>query len=88
MEYSCVKQLVESGFCASSIPPKYVYYSNNNLITSDESHEAIPTVDFSMLTSRNPEQRSKAIEDLGRACRHWGFFIVRDSRILLLLLFI
>jgi len=38
--------------------------------------ENIPTIDFSQLTSSNPNERSKAIQQLGDACRDWGFFMV------------
>ena len=81
MQFSCVKQLVESGFCASTVPSKYIFPQSTNDVSKilglDEALEAIPTVDFSLLTSADPDQRSKAVEDLGRACREWGFFVVR-----------
>lgn len=74
---SSVKQLVESG-CVKSVPLPYVFPRNhdyNNAIVSDEEEE-IPIIDFSLLASGNPDQRSKVIKDLGNACREWGFFMV------------
>ncbi|EXB75599.1 putative 2-oxoglutarate/Fe(II)-dependent dioxygenase [Morus notabilis] len=74
-----VKQLVESGFCAKSMPSKYVFpRSDDNSVVHYIPDEAkvIPTIDFSLLTSGNPDQRSKVISDLGNACREWGFFML------------
>lgn len=76
----CVKQLVESG-CITTVPSKYV--SGRSLDNSEsrftDQEEVIPIIDFSQLTSGNAEQRSKVIEDLGNACREWGFFMVRTT---------
>ena len=36
----------------------------------------VPTVDFSLITTGTPDQRSKVIQLLGHACREWGFFVV------------
>ncbi|XP_062020631.1 2-oxoglutarate-dependent dioxygenase 19-like [Rosa rugosa] len=71
-----VKKLSESSQ-VTSIPSTYTYPVN----PQDESvlidyDSKIPIVDFSLLTSGTPEQRSKAISDLGKACEDWGFFLV------------
>ncbi|KAM1002372.1 hypothetical protein ACFX2C_002815 [Malus domestica] len=65
------------------VPPTYTYTNNNNphddqkAFEEDTEAATIPTVDFSLLTtSASPEQRSKAINDLGKACQDWGFFMV------------
>ncbi|PON55419.1 Oxoglutarate/iron-dependent dioxygenase [Trema orientale] len=78
-QVSSVKQLVESGCVKSSVPSSYVFPGDPdyNSIVSDEA-EGIPTIDFSLLTSGNPDQRSKVIKDLGNACREWGFFMVTN----------
>ncbi|KAF7816773.1 flavanone 3-dioxygenase 3-like [Senna tora] len=36
--------------------------------------DAIPTIDYSLLFSNDPHQRSLALEYLGQACHHYGFF--------------
>lgn len=73
---SSVKQLVESG-CIASIPSKYVFTrSLDETPTLPQPEAIIPVIDFSLLTSGNAEQRTKAIKDLGKACREWGFFMV------------
>lgn len=78
-----VKQLVESGFCSKSLPSKYVFSRNDDYDSvvgiQDELAKAIPTIDFSLLTSGNPDQRSKVVNDLGNACRDWGFFMVYNN---------
>ncbi|PIA51997.1 hypothetical protein AQUCO_01000106v1 [Aquilegia coerulea] len=62
----CVKDLAESSDL-TSIPSKYSYYS---------TALQIPTIDFSLLNSTSPDQRSKVIQDLGKACQEWGFFML------------
>ncbi|CAL5417850.1 unnamed protein product [Camellia sinensis] len=72
-----VKGLVDSGFHQSAIPSKFIIASSSqedDTVLSQE--EAIPTIDFSLLTSGDPDQRSKVIQDIGNACRDWGFFMV------------
>ncbi|CAL5414994.1 unnamed protein product [Camellia sinensis] len=65
------------GFHQSAIPSKFIIVSSSqedDTVLSQE--EAIPTIDFSLLTSGDPVQRSKVIQDIGNACRDWGFFMV------------
>lgn len=69
-----VKELVESG-SLKSVPPNYVIAKSSGDCICSEA-ETIPTIDFSLLTSGTPDQRSKAIQDIGNACREWGFFMV------------
>ncbi|KAF5942632.1 hypothetical protein HYC85_020274 [Camellia sinensis] len=72
-----VKGLVDSGFHQSAIPSKFIIASSSqedDTVLSQE--EAIPTIDFSLLTSGDPVQRSKVIQDIGNACRDWGIFMV------------
>ncbi|THG14042.1 hypothetical protein TEA_007117 [Camellia sinensis var. sinensis] len=57
-----VKGLVDSGFHQSTIPSKFIIASSSqedDTVLSQE--EAIPTIDFSLLTSGDPVQRSKVI---------------------------
>ncbi|KAJ1396087.1 Oxoglutarate/iron-dependent dioxygenase [Sesbania bispinosa] len=69
-----VKGLVESS-CLRSIPSNYISHKSPNDSLLHETHN-IPTIDFSQLTSSNPSERSKATQQLGDACRDWGFFML------------
>ncbi|OMO61712.1 Oxoglutarate/iron-dependent dioxygenase [Corchorus capsularis] len=65
----------------SSIPTTYSIQSTPNIVNEEavsDATESIPTIDFSLLTSTNPEERSKAIQELGKACEDWGFFVVTN----------
>ncbi|KAI4307442.1 hypothetical protein L6164_030631 [Bauhinia variegata] len=71
-----VKDLVESN-CLSCVPSEYVCLKTHEDSMLSET-ETIPTIDFSQLTSPNPNQRSKASLQLAHACRHWGFFMLTN----------
>ncbi|PON33007.1 Oxoglutarate/iron-dependent dioxygenase [Parasponia andersonii] len=64
----------------TSVPPTYTITKtpNDEAVTLDhiDPEVKIPIIDFSLLTSSNPDQRSKTIAELGRACEDWGFFMV------------
>ncbi|XP_042500955.1 2-oxoglutarate-dependent dioxygenase 19-like isoform X2 [Macadamia integrifolia] len=68
----CVKELVESS-TLTSIPSHYIFSTN---LDQQVSTEEIPVIDFSLLTSGTPDQRSKIVQQLGKACQDWGFFMV------------
>ncbi|KAL5563439.1 hypothetical protein UlMin_033186 [Ulmus minor] len=70
-----IKSLAESPNL-NSIPSNYAFTNNEQYLLEDDAEVKIPTVDFSLLTSGNPDQRSKAIYELGKACEDWGFFTV------------
>ncbi|OWM87736.1 hypothetical protein CDL15_Pgr016432 [Punica granatum] len=79
---SSVKTLAENPNL-TCIPPAYTFPSNSPdyraiLSTKDGegSEEPIPVIDFSFLISGTPDQRSKVVQELGYACREWGFFMV------------
>ncbi|PIN00448.1 Flavanone 3-dioxygenase [Handroanthus impetiginosus] len=72
---TCVKKLAESPNL-NSIPSNYAYYTNPTETTASDPDDPIPTVDLSLLTSDDADQKSKAIQELGRACQEWGFFMV------------
>nr|XP_027112811.1 protein DMR6-LIKE OXYGENASE 2-like isoform X1 [Coffea arabica] len=73
--FSSVKLLAESPGL-DSIPSSYAYFNTHphESIASDPQ-VSIPVIDFSLLSSNNPDQRLQAIRDLGRACQDWGFFM-------------
>ncbi|KAI3417895.1 Fe2OG dioxygenase domain-containing protein [Psidium guajava] len=62
----------------TSIPSCYAFPSTSGdraILTDDD--DSIPVIEFSLLSSSNPDQRSKVVADLAKACRDWGFFMVR-----------
>lgn len=71
-----VQSLVHSSNL-KSLPSKFNLDSNE---TSASSCDSLPVIDFSALTAVDPDQRSKAVEELAEACAEWGFFIVRTFR--------
>ncbi|CAI9098472.1 OLC1v1035123C1 [Oldenlandia corymbosa var. corymbosa] len=49
--------------------------------TNLEVNNIIPVIDVSLLSSTNPDDRAKAIHDLGKACEEWGSFMVVNHEI-------
>ncbi|KAF3435068.1 hypothetical protein FNV43_RR22155 [Rhamnella rubrinervis] len=86
MMMKSIKSLLAESPNLTSIPSTYIFTQNihddhhHHLQASVLEHpadqEQIPIIDFSLLTSSDPLQRSKAIKDLGKACEDWGFFMV------------
>ncbi|KAH6757677.1 hypothetical protein C2S53_020877, partial [Perilla frutescens var. hirtella] len=68
---SFVKALAESS-CLKSIPSQFTFATDSRGSHSD----SLPIIDFSLLTSSDPNQRSKALHDLAGACQEWGFFVL------------
>ncbi|KAK6136471.1 hypothetical protein DH2020_029767 [Rehmannia glutinosa] len=68
---SFVKVLAESSNL-KSVPTQFTFSNNSKGSYSD----SIPIIDFSQLTSENPHQRSKALQELAKACEEWGFFVL------------
>ncbi|KAK6156804.1 hypothetical protein DH2020_011052 [Rehmannia glutinosa] len=68
---SFVKVLAESSNL-KSVPTQFTYSNDSKGSYSD----SIPIIDFSQLTSENPHQRSKALQELAKACEEWGFFVL------------
>ncbi|KAK1288529.1 Thebaine 6-O-demethylase [Acorus calamus] len=69
-----VKELVDTT-TLSSIPSDYIV---DGFEADSAVQDQIPTIDFSLLTSGDPLQRSDAVRELGRACEDWGFFMVMN----------
>ncbi|MFS7979303.1 putative flavanone 3-dioxygenase [Helianthus anomalus] len=70
-----VKALAESPNL-SYIPSIYINSANSTEPPTSDLQDAIPTIDFSLLTSDNPKLRSQVIQELDFACKDWGFFQV------------
>lgn len=59
------------------IPSDYAYFNDSNDFAFSDHHQvSIPVIDLSLLESGSPDQRSKIIHELGKACQDWGFFMV------------
>ncbi|KAL5563942.1 hypothetical protein UlMin_033689 [Ulmus minor] len=71
-----IKVLTESGGLAS-VPSEYTFTTNpNDQADSNDPEHSIPVIDFSLLTSGSPDQRSTIIHELRKACEEWGFFML------------
>ncbi|KAF4368379.1 hypothetical protein F8388_019096 [Cannabis sativa] len=72
-----IKALAESPNL-TSVPPTYTIFPNTtpNDQPQPQPQLQIPIIDLSLLTSSDPDQRSKTITELGKACQDWGFFMV------------
>ncbi|KAL3515505.1 hypothetical protein ACH5RR_022407 [Cinchona calisaya] len=70
-----VKTLVQSENL-KSIPSDYAHFKDNEKSIVAGPEVSLPVIDFSLLSSANPDDRAKVIEDLGKACEEWGFFMV------------
>lgn len=60
----------------TSLPSSYVFTRIPDEPIISESEISIPIIDYSLLTSGTPNQRTKIINDLRNACQEWGFFTV------------
>ncbi|GFP86790.1 leucoanthocyanidin dioxygenase [Phtheirospermum japonicum] len=68
----CVKVLADSCNLKSTIPSHFTFTNDPMGSTAD----SLPTIDFSLLTSAHPHQRSKTLDDMAKACQQWGFFVL------------
>ncbi|XP_076932765.1 2-oxoglutarate-dependent dioxygenase 19-like [Bidens hawaiensis] len=75
LKMNSVKSLGESPDL-HRIPSIYAYSINSTVSPASDLHDEIPTIDFSLLTSTDPDIRSQVIQELDIACKDWGFFRV------------
>ncbi|KAI3445769.1 hypothetical protein Pfo_002434 [Paulownia fortunei] len=68
---SFVKALAESSNL-KSIPSQFTFANDSR----GSNPDSLPIIDFSLLTSPNPDQRAKVLQDLAKACEEWGFFVL------------
>ncbi|PKU64032.1 putative 2-oxoglutarate/Fe(II)-dependent dioxygenase [Dendrobium catenatum] len=83
LPYSTAKELSDSGVAAAAFPFNYISCKPPAAAAEDDNNEAadeaqIPSIDFSLLSSRNPDNRAQIVRELGRACEEWGFFTVSN----------
>ncbi|XP_065872868.1 2-oxoglutarate-dependent dioxygenase 19-like [Euphorbia lathyris] len=60
----------------TTIPASHTFPQNPHDQVVSDIEEPVPVIDYSLLVSTNPDQRSKIIHELGKACQEWGFFKV------------
>ncbi|KAF2320499.1 hypothetical protein GH714_027744 [Hevea brasiliensis] len=60
----------------TSIPSAYTFTPTPHDQVVSETQVSLPVIDYSLLTSGTPHQRSKIVHDLGKACQNWGFFLM------------
>jgi hypothetical protein len=70
-----IKTLAESPGL-TSIPATYTFTPDLHDHVTCVPEGSIPVIDYSLLISGTPDQRSKTVHELGRACQDWGFFMV------------
>ncbi|KAF3975154.1 hypothetical protein CMV_001572 [Castanea mollissima] len=70
-----IKKVAESPGL-TSVPSSYAFTPspNDQAVSDEDPEDSIPIIDFSLLTSGTPDQRSQVIQELGQACKDWGFF--------------
>lgn len=71
---------VENGNRHTLIPSNYTYFKN-----PEDSYalpgDSIPVIDYSHLISNDLDQQNECVSELGKACRDWGFFKVKNHGI-------
>ncbi|PIN04918.1 Iron/ascorbate family oxidoreductase [Handroanthus impetiginosus] len=71
-EYDTAIKVLADSSDLKAVPSKFKFVNEPTGLNSD----SLPIIDFSALTANDPDQRSKAIHDVGKACQEWGFFIL------------
>ncbi|KAK3034796.1 hypothetical protein RJ639_033701 [Escallonia herrerae] len=69
-------KVVAQSSALNSLPSSYAYSANRQVAAASDPDGSLPVIDFSLLTSGNPDQRAKVVHDLGKACEEWGFFLL------------
>ncbi|WJX40461.1 hypothetical protein P8452_27931 [Trifolium repens] len=77
---SSIKAYAESNG-ASPIPSNYHSLKDDTTYHDDQLVASIPIIDFSLLTSDDPQIHTKAIHQLAQACAQWGFFMLTNHGI-------
>ncbi|KAJ0984651.1 hypothetical protein J5N97_003007 [Dioscorea zingiberensis] len=74
-KYSTIKEISDSGDL-SSLPSCYTCRGPDIDGPTEALEEEVPIIDFSLLVGGTAKQRTQVIQDLSKACRDWGFFMV------------
>ncbi|XP_028786768.1 1-aminocyclopropane-1-carboxylate oxidase homolog [Neltuma alba] len=77
-----IQAFIESN---GNVPIPTTYYSltepHRDDVAGDDLAASIPILDFSLLTSPDPQIHADAVRQLGDACREWGFFMITNHGI-------
>lgn len=76
-DISSIKAFAESNR-DSPIPSTYYSLTEPRDDVADDLAASIPVIDFSLLTSHDPQIHAKAVQELGKACAQWGFFMLTN----------
>ncbi|KAK1365843.1 Fe2OG dioxygenase domain-containing protein [Heracleum sosnowskyi] len=71
---------VQNKQLTSSIPSQYAYFKNPGDSFALPG-DGIPVIDYSLLISEDTDQQAKSVSELGKACRDWGSFMVKNHGI-------
>ncbi|KAG6406764.1 hypothetical protein SASPL_134374 [Salvia splendens] len=79
-EYKKSVQSIVDSSNLKHLPSKYNLELGGGNDTSATSSESLPVIDYSALTSTDPNRRSEAVAEFARACADWGvFFLVNHG---------
>lgn len=77
--FKSVKTLSESPDF-NSIPSSYKFitspHDRKEIVAEPDDNDPIPVIDYSLLATGTPDQRTKTTHDIGKACEEWGFFML------------
>ncbi|XP_028790023.1 flavanone 3-dioxygenase 2-like [Neltuma alba] len=65
----------------SPIPSSYYSIVEARDDVADDLASSFPVIDFSLLTSDDPQLHAHAVTQLGNACAEWGFFMLTNHGI-------
>lgn len=73
-----IRTLISQSPNLTTIPSNYAFLdaATDSASVASELEIQLPVVNFTLLSSNCPRQRSDAVQQLGHACRDWGFFMV------------
>ncbi|XP_028769693.1 flavanone 3-dioxygenase 2-like [Neltuma alba] len=72
---SSIKTFAESNDVVASIPSSYHSLPPDDDVVNHLA-DSIPIIDFSLLTSHDPQIHANAVRELGKACQDWNFFMI------------
>ncbi|KAG0501983.1 hypothetical protein HPP92_002055 [Vanilla planifolia] len=77
VNYTTVKEFVDAGNLENiALPSIYITRSPGSATDEIVVDEEIPAIDFYLLKSGNPDERNRTSQDIGRACKQWGCFML------------
>ncbi|XP_028765355.1 flavanone 3-dioxygenase 2-like [Neltuma alba] len=74
-DISSIKAFTESNDVVASIPSLYHSLPHDDDVANHLA-DSIPVIDFSLLNSQDPQIHANAVQELGKACQDWNFFMI------------